>query len=341
VQPCVAIDIPSGLSGLSGIAQPLAIEAQLTVTFIGRKSGQILADGPDYCGELIFDDLGVSSEAQHSVAAALEVIESCELPAPRKRNSHKNHFGNLLIIGGDQGMSGAVALAARAALRSGAGLVTALVHPDCRNSLATCAEVMVLGWDALETKLVDASVVVVGPGLGGSLDAQKCLASLHAAQQPMVIDASALEAGFLQSLSCRQSVITPHPGEAALLLSSSTVEVQANRLQACQKLLELYGATTVLKGSGTLIAQAGDVLPAINIRGNPGMASAGMGDVLSGIIGALLGQGLMPFAAARSAVYIHALCAELCSVDNDETGLIASDVIESIPRVIKQLRDAR
>jgi NAD(P)H-hydrate epimerase len=111
-------------------------------------------------------------------------------------------------------------------------------------------------------------------------------------------------------------------------------------LLSCERLLDLVGATTVLKGSGTIIAGPGDALPAINTRGNPGMASAGMGDVLSGIIAALLGQGLAPFAAARSAVYIHALCAELYSVDSDQTGLIASDVVDAIPRVIKQLRDA-
>jgi len=339
-QPCVAIDIPSGLNGLSGVAQPVAVEAQLTVTFIGRKTGQFLADGPDYCGELQFDDLGISSAVRTSAPAALEVIESCQLPAIRKRNSHKNHYGNLLIVGGDQGMSGAVALAAQAALRSGAGLVTALVHPDCRHSLAAFPELMVLGWDALEAKLADASVVVVGPGLGRSVDAQRCLQSLRTAEQAMVIDAGALDADFLQSLTSQKRVITPHPGEAASLLSTTPAEIQANRLLTCERLFDMFGATTVLKGSGTIIAESGEVLPAINTRGTPGMASAGMGDVLSGIIAALLGQGLEPFAAARSAVYIHALCAELYSLDRDQSGLLASDVIDNIPRVVRQLRDA-
>jgi hydroxyethylthiazole kinase-like uncharacterized protein yjeF len=135
--PRIAIDIPSGLNGLTGNPQPVAVEAQLTVTFIGAKTGQYLADGPDYCGELIYEDLGVSNRVRRSVPAALDVIEYCQLPALRKKNTHKNHYGNLLIIGGDQGMSGAVALSAQAALRSGAGLVTALVHPDCRNNLAS------------------------------------------------------------------------------------------------------------------------------------------------------------------------------------------------------------
>ena len=340
--PCVAIDIPSGLNGLTGIAQPVAIDAELTVTFIGRKCGQFLADGPDYCGELIFDDLGVSSRASGSQTAALEVIESCELPAVRKRNSHKNHYGNLLIVGGDLGMSGAVALAGQAALRSGAGLVTALVHPDCRANLAAFAEIMVLGWDALEAKLVDATVVVVGPGLGRSADAQHCLELLREAHQPMVIDAGALDAAFLQSMTSAgsQRVITPHPGEAAALLSCSTAEIQANRMLSAQRLVDSFAMTTVLKGSGTLVTAADVLVPAINTRGNPGMATAGMGDVLCGIIAAFLGQGLDAFSAARSAVYVHALCAELYAKERDESGLIASDIIGLIPQMVKQLRDA-
>jgi len=338
-RPRVAIDIPSGLNGLSGSPQPVAVEAQLTVTFIGAKTGQFLADGADYCGELLFDDLGVSSRAHAGVGAALEVIDSCRLPAPRKRNSHKNHYGNLLIVGGDQGMSGAVALAALAALRTGAGLVTALVHPDCRANLAGFPEIMVLGWDALEAKLAEASVVVVGPGLGRSEQAQECLRLLAAATQPMVVDASALDAGFLRSRASEQCVITPHPGEAAALLQTSSTEIQANRLQASERLVEAFAATTVLKGSGTLVAQAEESITAINTRGHPGMASAGMGDVLSGIVAALMGQGLTPFEAARSAVYIHALSAECYLADHDPVGLIASDVIEHVPTVIKQLRD--
>ncbi|MCP4472007.1 MAG: NAD(P)H-hydrate dehydratase [Gammaproteobacteria bacterium] len=338
-QPRVAIDIPSGLNGLSGSPQPVAVEAQLTVTFIGAKTGQFLADGPDYCGELLFDDLGVSSRVHAGAAAALEVIESCQLPAPRKLNSHKNHYGNLLIVGGDQGMSGAVALAALAALRSGTGLVTALVHPDCRANLACFPEIMVLGWDALEAKLVEASVVVVGPGLGRGKAAQECLRLLGQATQSMVVDASALESGFLHSLAGERCVITPHPGEAAALLGTGSAEIQANRLRACERLVEAFSATAVLKGSGTLIAQPGASMAAINTRGHAGMASAGMGDVLSGIIAALMGQGLAPFAAARTGVYIHALSAERFCADGDQIGLIAGDVIDNIPAVIKQLRD--
>ncbi len=338
--PCVAIDIPSGLNGWSGMPQPVAIEAQLTVTFIGAKTGQFLADGPDYCGELLFEDLGVSTRVHAAATAALEVIESCRLPVARKRNSHKNHYGHLLVVGGDQGMSGAVALASLAALRSGAGLVTALVHPDCRANLAGFPEIMVLGWDALEAKLAEASVIVVGPGMGRGEAAQECQRILAAATQPMVIDASALESGFLKSLTSKDLVITPHPGEAAALLQTSTSEIQGDRLDSCARLVDTFSATTVLKGSGTLVAQPGTSPMAINTRGHAGMASAGMGDVLSGIIAAYLGQGLTPFEAARTAVYVHALCAERYCAQNDQSGLIASDVIDAIPAVVKELRHA-
>jgi NAD(P)H-hydrate epimerase len=336
--PRVAIDIPSGLNGLTGNPQPVAVEADLTVTFIGAKTGQFLADGPDYCGELVYEDLGISTASRQSVAAALSVIESCQLPLPRRLNSHKNHYGNLLIIGGDQGMSGAVALAAQAALRSGAGLVTALVHPDCRGNLACFPEIMVLGWESLESRLSQADVILVGPGLGDSVAATQCLHSLQQVAVPMVVDAGALKPGFLQAIKSKQVVITPHPGEAATLLASSSAEIQADRLKACNDLVETCAATCVLKGSGSLIGQQ-EVMPALNISGNPGMASAGMGDVLSGIIAAMLGQGLTPFEAAKSAVFIHGLCADYCCSEQDQIGIIASDIIRLIPVVIKSLRE--
>ncbi len=336
--PRVAIDIPSGLSGLTGTPQPVAVEAQLTVTFIGAKTGQWLADGPDFCGELLFDDLGVSTAARRGIDARLEIIEGCRLPPPRRRNTHKNHYGHLLIVGGDRGMSGAVALAARAALRSGAGLVTAVVHPECRHDLAAFPEIMVQGWEALESALPPASVVVVGPGLGNSDEAKRCLRQLESTRLPIVVDASALKANFVRALASGQKIITPHPGEAASLLASTSAEIQGDRLAASDALVAAFGATCVLKGSGTLIAEAGRTT-AINIRGNPGMASAGMGDVLSGIVGALLGQGLAPFDAARSGVFLHALCAERFAADADPAGLVAGDIIDLIPRVMRTLRE--
>ncbi len=335
----VAIDIPSGLNGLTGTPQPVAVRADLTLTFIGRKSGLFLADGPDHCGELLFEDLGVSKRARAGVDAQLEVADVCELPPPRLRNTHKNHYGNLLIVGGDEGMSGAVTLAARAALRSGAGLVNALVHPDCRANLAAFPEIMVRSWDALEHKLNEASVIVVGPGLGDGDSAARCLEALARAKQPMVVDASALKAEFLDALESEQVVITPHPGEAAALLQTGTAAIQGDRYDACTRLVDRFNAVAVLKGSGSLIAARGERCQ-LNRRGHAGMASAGMGDVLSGIIGALVGQGMPVFAAAKAGVLIHALGAERFCQQGDAIGLIASDVIEAIPAVIAELRAA-
>ncbi len=337
--PKVAIDIPSGLNALTGLAQPVAVEASLTVTFIGAKTGQFLADGPDYCGELRYESLGTSARTRAGVAPALEVIERAELPPPRKRNTHKNHYGHVLIVGGDEGMSGAVALAARAALRSGAGLVTALVHPDCRASLAPFPEVMTHAWDSLEAKLAQASIVLVGPGLGDSEAARQCLDSLVACELPMVVDAGALRTNFLRRRKSRSVVVTPHPGEAARLLAADGAGIQANRLAAAERLRDEFAAVAVLKGSGTLIAAHGEPT-AINVRGNPGLATAGTGDVLAGVIAALLGQGLAPGAAARGGVLLHALCAERFTRGRDPAGLVAGDLIDRLPLVMRQLRHA-
>ena len=222
-------------------------------------------------------------------------------------------------------------------IAGGAGLVTALVHPECRHDLAAFPEIMVQGWEALNSMLTQASVVVVGPGLGSGDDARACLQQLESCRLPMVVDASALKANFVRALASTQKIITPHPGEAAALLAATSAEIQGDRLAASDALVAAFAATCVLKGSGTLIAEAGQTT-AINTRGNPGMASAGMGDVLSGIIAALLGQGLPPFEAARSGVFLHALCADRYAEHADSTGLIAGDIIDLIPRVMRELR---
>jgi len=339
--PKVAIDIPSGLNAQTGMPQPCAVQAELTVTFIGIKVGHYLADGMDYCGELLFNDLGTSSTTALSQKPALEVIDATNLclPAKRKHNSHKNSYGHILVIGGDQGMIGAASLAGQAALRSGAGMVSVLVHPDNVHSLASTPELMVQSWNEIDHKLAQASVVVVGPGLGQSDASKACLQRLSTVTLPLVVDASALTQDFLGSLSNQQFVITPHPGEAASLLGSRTVDIQSDRLTASEDLGTRYTCVSVLKGSGTIIRQPGET-PAINIAGNSGMAVAGMGDVLAGMIGAFLGQGLSAFDAAKTAVYLHARCAEYFAESQDESGLIASDIIRLIPELVKQLRHA-
>jgi len=336
----IAIDIPSGLNANTGNAQPCAVRADLTVTFIGVKIGQYLSDGPDYCGELLFDDLGISSTTRNGQSAAFAVLDPAEvkLPAKRRCNSHKNEFGHVLIIGGDQGMTGAAALAAQAALRGGAGLVTVLVHPECIHDLIATPELMVRSWNDIDEKLELATVIVIGPGLGQSEAAKSCLDKLHTCKQPLLVDASALESDFLQAIKSNQVVITPHPGEAAKLLSTSSQIIQSDRVAASRKLVDKFEMISVLKGSGSIVQQIG-ATPAINIRGNPGMASAGMGDVLAGLIAALMGQHLAAFEAAKTGVLIHALCAESYAEEHDETGLIASDIIQRIPQIVMRLRN--
>jgi NAD(P)H-hydrate epimerase len=344
----VSIDIPSGLNADTGMAQPVALMADVTITFFAHKTGQFLGDGPDICGDIIVDELGVSASTLAKAFPALVVIDegNIRLPVRRLRNSHKGLFGHVLVIGGDKGMSGAALLTAQTALRAGAGIVSVLVHPDCVHALSTTPELMVKSWREIDSCIDSATVIVVGPGLGQGKEAANCLQYLSGLSTdiPMVVDASALSAEFLDSLSSSQIVITPHPGEAAGLLAISIKGIQSNRLAANQKLVERFGVVSLLKGSGSLIQRPGslqldtDTMPGINVRGHPGMATAGMGDVLAGLIAGLIGQGLALFDATKAGVLIHALCAENYLHDNDEISLIATDIIDQLPKVIKQLR---
>jgi hydroxyethylthiazole kinase-like uncharacterized protein yjeF len=335
----VAIDIPSGLNADTGMPHPVAVVSDVTITFFAHKAGQYLADGPDTCGDIIVDELGVSASTLSKALPALEVIDekNSQLPAKRLRNSHKGLFGHVLVIGGDKGMSGAALLSAQTALRAGAGVVTVLVHPDCVHLLSTTPELMVKSWREIDGCLDSATVIVIGPGLGLGQQAASCLTKLIGVSIPIVVDASALTAAFLDSLLSTKIVITPHPGEAASLLGESTIEVQHDRLVTSQQLVDRFEVVSVLKGSGSLIQQT-DSMPVINVRGHPGMATAGMGDILAGLIAGLIGQGLSLFDAAKAGVFIHALCAEDYLDDNDEISLIATDIIDRLPKVIKQLR---
>lgn len=335
----VAVDIPSGLNARTGVAMPQAVVADLTVSFIGRKLGCYLADGADYCGERIFDDLGLTTDTHQKVDFACNVLHSSNihLPAKRKKNSHKNQFGHVLVIGGDVGMSGAVRLAGLAALRSGAGLVSCCVHPENYQIVAAQhAELMVSVWDKLLQAVQQASVIVVGPGLGQSAQAVEVLNLLKTIDKPMVIDADALQATWLKSLNTHVRVLTPHPGEAARILEQSTASVQQDRMKALQLMMQKYNSVSIVKGYGTLIGQPG-LIPDICLQGHAGMASAGMGDVLAGLIGGYLAQGLSPLRAAQTAVYIHASSAEKFAQKYAANSLIASDIIKLLPSMMKSV----
>lgn len=336
----VCIDIPSGLNANTGNAMPCAIQADLTVSFIARKAGCFIADGPDYCAELVFDDLGISTDASMRVEAILDVLDetSIRLPETRKKNSFKNQYGHVLVIGGNRGMSGAPRLAGMAALRSGAGLVSLCVHADSVSSVATAhAELMVFTWDDLAERLESATVIVIGPGLGRCERAAQVLQQIADTNKPMIIDADALEPGFVTKVKSRSVVLTPHPGEAARLLNSTSAKIQQDRVASLQQLLKNWPYVCVLKGAGSLCGQA-DKSMSLCPRGHSGMATAGMGDVLAGMIGGYVAQNMNPLEAAQTAVFIHALAAEDYARSFDENSLIASDIIERIALINHELK---
>jgi ADP-dependent NAD(P)H-hydrate dehydratase / NAD(P)H-hydrate epimerase len=313
----------------------------LTVSFIGRKIGCWLADGPDFCGERVFDDLGISTSALNSEAPFCKMMDhaNIRLPLARLANSYKNQFGHVLVVGGGPGMPGAVRLTAMAALRVGAGLVSVCVHPDNYAAIASSdVEIMPGVWHDLPAMLERASVIVVGPGLGQSPATADLLPLLAMGNRPMLVDADALRAEFLDAVQSDICVITPHPGEAARLLQCTSAQIQQDRLQAIDDLTQRWKAACVLKGSGSLVGQHQHQLSLCQY-GHAGMATAGSGDVLSGLIAGYLAQGLSAIEAARSGVYVHALSAQDYAEDQAPECLIASDLIARIGRVSKQIRE--
>lgn len=344
--PVLAVDIPSGLCGDTGRICGAAVRARVTVTFIGLKRGLFTAAGPICRGELVFAGLDVPGwvyervpgQVRHlSLSALLE-----HLP-PRPRDAHKGRYGHVLVVGGELGYGGAVAMAAEAALRTGAGLVsvaTRSVHVP--SLLARHPELMaraVANGAELEPLLEKATVVVVGPGLGQSGWSEQLFQRALACGKPLLIDADGLNLLAQQRWRPAQGtplIITPHPGEAARLLGESTADIQADRFAAVLQLSDRYQAETLLKGAGSLMAGAVGGPVDLCSYGNPGMASGGMGDVLSGVIGALLAQGLEAGAALRLGVCLHAAAADLAVQDDGEAGLVATDLLAPLRRLINR-----
>lgn len=329
----LALDVPSGLDADRGSAPGDAIHADLTTTFIAAKPGLHTGAGPDHAGEVVFDDLGVPPAVYHGVAAAAEVLDAALLARtlPRRvRTAHKGQMGHLLLVGGDDGMAGAILMAARAALRAGAGRVS--VATRGAHAAALTAAQPELMCHALEEPrrlrglLERATVVAVGPGLGRGDWAREVWSQALTAPQPLIVDADGLN--WLADNPSRRDdwVLTPHPGEAGRLLGRATSAVQADRFAAARSLRERYGGVVVLKGAGTLVAGAGlGLCP----HGNPGMAVGGTGDVLCGVIAGLMAQGLGAETAARAGVAAHALAGDRAAV-RGERGLIPADLIAEL-----------
>jgi NAD(P)H-hydrate epimerase len=339
-RPVLALDIPSGVDADSGAVAEEAVRAELTLCFVGLKSGLFLGAGPEHAGVVLLDDLGVVAPAIPQFAPLMRRIDEAEIAAalPRRaREAHKGSSGRVLVVGGGAGMPGALRLAGIAALRAGAGLVTVAGHPDNLTAV-TAAHPELIYLPSAAGGLPDeaihaASVVAIGPGLGTGEWAQRLFAQfLRLARGPAVLDADALNLLAQERVRLRADwIITPHPGEAARLLGTTPAEVQADRLAAVRELHSKYGAVSVLKGAGTVVASGVEGAPELYIcdRGNPGMATAGMGDVLTGVVAGLRAQMPDNAQAARVGVLVHALAGD-SAAQGGQRGLVASDVVEEL-----------
>ena len=351
----VSVDVPSGLDSNTGVVANTAIKATQTCTFIGVKQGLSTGCGPDYCGKLYYADLAIGEAFNAHVQASAWCVNQKQLSEvlpKRQLASHKGSFGHVLLIGSDKGMSGAIRMAGRACFRTGAGLVSIITHND--NEMVVAAdspEFMVSGVTTdtnIQPWLDKVVVIAIGPGLGQNAWGQSMFTQvieyLKHTPKPCVLDADALN--MMASLkfyprfdiACfegKSTVITPHPLEAARLLKSNTKRIQQDRFDAVKALSEITGAVALLKGVGTVICSAdeGQECMYINTSGNPGMATAGMGDVLTGIIAALMAQGLTAKNAAVFGAFIHGLAADIAAKQG-ERGMMATDILAYIRQVV-------
>jgi len=336
--PVHAMDIATGINGDSGLVMGSAVVAKLTTTFVGLKTGLFLGAGPDFCGEITFSGLEIDEACRASVDPVYQRLDDsllAESLPPRARCAHKGDFGHVLVVGGGPGMPGAARLCAEAALRAGAGRVSLATHPDHAALIsASRPELMshgVANADEFKPLLEKADVVAFGPGLGQSDWAREMFAVVAASEQAAVWDADGLNLLAMTPDVRDNRVITPHPGEAATLLEMDTAAIQADRSLAVDALAGKYGGVAVLKGAGTLVSAASGA-PFLCTAGNPGMAAAGMGDVLTGIIAALIGQGLSLSAAAKTGVELHARAGDVAAMAG-ERGMLASDLIAALQSV--------
>jgi len=338
--PVYSIDIPSGLNADTGVVQGLAIVANLTVTFVGFKQGLITGDGPEHSGKVIFNDLKLPAKLYDLCSPAgyrMDYDEQIKLLPKRSRNAHKGDFGHVVLIGGAPGMPGAIRLAGEAAARTGAGRVTIVTHPEHAATLNTTRpELICYGVEEVEEifpLLSLASVVGIGPGLGQSKWAQDLLVVAMESGLPLVVDADALNLLAESNQHYDNWILTPHPGEAGRLLGKSSSEIQRNRFASIENITNQFGGVAVLKGLGTLV-QAEKSLPSVCPYGNPGMASGGMGDVLTGIISGLISQGLSNLEAAELGVLIHSKAGDEAAKVLGERGMLASDLMSGIRRLV-------
>ncbi len=364
--PVLSLDIPSGLNADTGNPMPCAVCADSTVTFVAMKQGMLTGQARNYVGTLRFASLDLPDRLYRDAAAPtapvrrIDINDTFAALRPRPAASHKGSNGHALLIGGELGYGGAILMAAEAAARSGAGLTSVVSRSAHRDAmLARCPEVMFYGTEDFagqgQQKIADlmqrASVITIGPGLGRSEWSRDLLQRVLAVHRrrsiPLVIDADALhllaERREVDAMIRRGNwLLTPHPGEAAQLLGVSVAEIQQDRFAALERLLASYGGCCLLKGSGTLIGIADtetdsgqrDSQVLLCSEGNPGMGSGGMGDVLSGILAALLAQGLPNAEAIACAVCIHGEAADLEAQEFGPRGMLATDLLRRVRQLV-------
>ena len=334
----IAIDLPTGLNSNTGEISKACFNADKTITFIGYKLGQRINEGKNYCGELILRDLGFSMNKNVSPTVKEISYEDIKRHLPKRReNSHKGDHGKLLIIAGDEGYGGAGIMSSESGLKTGAGLVKLLTRKShVTASLSRNPEIMVSGADNaqdIEANLEWPDAVVAGPGMFLNYWSEqilyKLLFTIANKGTYALLDAGALRLLSMKAFSKiklrSDMVLTPHPGEAAEMLKVTTKEIQKNRIESAKALQEKYGCIIVLKGSGTIICNENDIY--LCSSGGPELAVAGSGDILSGVIGSLIAQGLAPFEAAKTGVVIHALAGEEFANNVGKIGLAASELI--------------
>ena len=333
--PVLALDVPTGVTADTGATVSVAVIADVTLEFIGPKAGLRTGAARDFTGHLQSTSLGLGDAELRTAAPGIDWLRGNDLPRwlqPRLRDSHKGRNGRLLCIGGDHGHGGAIMLTAEAALRSGSGLVDVITREaHVSPLLARLPEAMVhgdsTGAASLDPLFAGATAITIGPGLGQSDWASDLLRTALAAGLPLVLDADGLNLVAADGVDLPGNVIlTPHPGEAARLLQTDSATVQRDRFASAKALAARYRSVVVLKGSGTLVADnSGDVR--LVDAGNPGMAVGGMGDVLAGVIGALLAQGLAPIDAASCGALLHAVAGDTAALHGGERGLLPSDLM--------------
>jgi len=353
--PVLSIDLPSGMHANTGQALPICVKADVTVTFVATKPGLVSGIGKEFCGKLNFADLAVGKEFFSMAHSEAQLIDWQMLQPLKARPVHANKgsFGKLLCIGGNRGLAGAIRLSAESALRCGVGLVKAYCHESSSLAISTGRPEIMLVHKDLEAALHWCTDIVIGPGLGQDdwAHQQFCrlLAHLKRQPKPLVIDADALnllaampdDADLLNTLAQLPAlVLTPHPGEASRLLNCNIAKIEGDRYLASKNIAQKYKSICVLKGAGTIIqthVTHQEPLSWVCKGGNPGMATAGMGDSLTGVVGAFLAQGFTSQQAAVYGVCAHAEAGDRIAIQYGQRGMIASDLLQPLRAIVNGL----